>query len=72
MPLALPLRSAGALDIKAFMFGAWKKPNPHPQIAIRQTMSATCGLIGSNANRTIPDRAMLGRGHREFLRIAVG
>src|SRR5271163_716043 len=23
-PLALPLRSAGALDIKAFMLGAWK------------------------------------------------
>ena len=49
MPLALPLRSAGALDIRAFMFGAWKKPNPHPQIAIRQTMSATAGFaaIGS-------------------------
>ena len=29
----------GALDIIAFMFGAWKKPNPMPQITIRQTMS---------------------------------
>jgi hypothetical protein len=46
MPLALPLRSTGALDIKAFMFGAWKKPNPHPQIAMRQMMSTTLGLAG--------------------------
>src|SRR3984885_8996836 len=38
MPLALPLRPAGALDISAFMFGVWKKPNPNPQIAIRQTI----------------------------------
>ena len=54
MPLALPLRSAGALDIKAFMFGAWKKPKPHPQMAMRQTISRTCGLAGSIASRIIP------------------
>src|SRR5260370_148263 len=42
------------LDINAVKFGAWKKPNPHPQIAMRQTMSATCGLAGSVANSAIP------------------
>src|ERR1700722_16135021 len=54
MPLALPLRSGGALDIKSFMFGTGKKPKPQPQPAIRQTMSATCGLVGSIANSAIP------------------
>src|SRR6185369_3751592 len=32
MPLAPPLRSEGALDMMARMFGVWKKPNPRPQI----------------------------------------
>jgi len=54
MLLALPLRPGGALDINAFRFGAWKKPNPAPQMAIRQTMSAIPGVAGSVASSTIP------------------
>ena len=46
--------TGGALDISAFMFGVWKKPNPHPQIAMRQTMPTTWGLAGSIANSAIP------------------
>jgi hypothetical protein len=38
----------------AFMFGAWKKPNPMPQIMIRQTMSGMLGLAGSNASSAMP------------------
>jgi len=54
MLLAPPLRPGGALDINAFRLGAWKKPNPNPQIAMRQTISATPGAAGSNASNTIP------------------
>ena len=61
MPLALPLRPAGALDIKAFMFGAWKKPNPQPQIAMRQTISATCRVSRQHRQQRHSD-AEQGRG----------
>ena len=51
MLLALPLRPAGALAMMAFMFGVWKKPNPNPQIAIRQTMLAMPGSTGSTGQQ---------------------
>lgn len=39
IPLAPPLRSGGALDMIAFKFGDWKKPNPAPHIAILSAMT---------------------------------
>ena len=54
MPLALPERPGGALPIRAFMFGAWKKPKPAPQITIRQTILAMLGSGGNIASSAMP------------------
>jgi hypothetical protein len=54
IPLAAPLRSRGALAVSAFKFGAWKNPNPAPQIAKRQVMSATLACLGSSPRSALP------------------
>ena len=54
MLLALPLRCGGALDISARKLGVWKKPNPIPQITVRQTMLAMPGSGGSTASSVMP------------------
>ena len=54
MPLALPLRCDGALAISARKLGVWKKPNPMPQITMRQTMLAVPGSGGSIASSAMP------------------
>ena len=54
MPLALPLRWGGALDINAFMLGVWNSPKPMPQITMRQTMLAMLGLAGRVESSSMP------------------
>ncbi|MNN86124.1 hypothetical protein D3C81_2034930 [compost metagenome] len=53
-PLAPPLRSRGALAIRAFRLGDWKKPKPAPQMHMRRPISSALGLSGNSASDTMP------------------
>src|SRR5438067_4271526 len=54
MPLALPLRFAGAALMMAFTLGAWKKPKPIPHTAMRQPIATLDGASGMRSSVTRP------------------
>ena len=59
MAPAPPLHSRGALTMIARLFGDWKNPNPKPQMAIRQAISAVAGFAGNTASRRKPRVSVL-------------
>ena len=54
IPPAAPLRSSGAAESIERLFGAWKKPKPNPQSAIRQTRSIDDASTGRSARSPSP------------------
>ena len=55
MPPAAPERARGAAASIARLFGAWKKPKPRPQSAMRQAMSNVSASAGRSAISAEPD-----------------
>lgn len=55
IPPAAPLQESGAAVSIERLFGAWKKPNPRPQSAIRHAISVDVGSAGRSANKERPD-----------------
>ena len=54
IPPAAPVRSTGVAITITILLGVWKKPNPIPQIAIRQTISHSPALDGKNIKNNKP------------------
>jgi hypothetical protein len=54
IPAAAPLRARGADDIIVRLLGAWKKPKPSPQRAMRHMKSNAVPLPGKNARNINP------------------
>lgn len=54
MPLALPLRWAGAEPTMMLLLGDWKRPNPMPHSASLQMISVDVGCAGNQASNSNP------------------
>ncbi len=54
IPLAAPVRSAGAAVSRPRLLGAWNRPIPAPHSSMRQTMSTLVAWAGRNASSTTP------------------
>ena len=55
MPPAAPERARGAAASIVRLFGAWKKPKPRPQSAMRQAMSNAVSVRRQERDQREPD-----------------
>ena len=54
MPLAPPLRPAGADEMMMLLFGDWNNPKPNPHRASRQRIAPSVGTAGRQAVQKSP------------------